>query len=296
MEKLLIATYSGDLPQLELCCQCLKKNWTGNKFLTVAWGKPNPAYPDLDIAQVKNLIEHILDGWIVEIVDGNIPGLPGYYEQQVNKIRFSIDKRFDDTIVFDSKDFLLKPTGIDFFKSDGLYRIAYFKNGPTFASQYQSALEVMDHVPDNLPTPFNTTPWIWSVSQLQKFWQYMQNRFGSYLDWKTFPGATEWIDFYIFNYCDKDSVMPMTDDEYEFVNFCGVWQSLTVDEIKQQAIEFQKWESIRVWKHTRKDSNIDKISLTQQILLDYGIEKSSVEHWRDSHTAQLGQIDYSAEF
>lgn len=298
MEKLLIATYNGDLPQLELCCHCLKKNWLGNRFLTISWGKPNPTdRRSKTVDQVRDLVTNILGTtWDVEIVDGVIPGMPGYYEQQVNKIRFSIDPRFTDAIVFDSKDFLLKPTGIDFFKPDGLYRVAYFKNGQTFSEQYQQALEILDQSPEHMPTPFNTTPWIWSVSQLEKFWSYMQNKFGDHRSWKTFPGATEWINFFIFNYCDKDSSMPMTDDEYEFVNFCGVWQALDLDDIQRQIDEFVKWDSMRIWKHTRKDSTIDKINLTEKVLLKYGIEKSVIEHWRNSHQYDLGRIDYSSEF
>jgi hypothetical protein len=299
MQKIFIASYSADLPQLELCCHCLSKNWLGNKFLTVSWGQPNLSYQNNNhnIEYVKNLLSNIFDDtWQVEIVDGAIPGLPGYYEQQVNKIRFSIDPRFQDTIVFDSKDFLLKPTGIEFFKPDDQYRVAYFKNGNSFKDQYSLATVIVDKIPENVPTPFNTTPWIWSSEQLQKFWGYMQKKFGPYQEWEQFPGATEWIDFFIFNFCDKNSTMPMTDAEYEFVNFCGIWQTLSIEQIEQQIVEFANWETMRIWKHTRKDSTELKVRMTEKVLGTYGIAQSVIDKWRNHHLAEIGHTDYAKEF
>jgi hypothetical protein len=298
MHKLFIATYSGDLAQFELCCHCLNKNWLGNQAITISWGQPNPLHTETsDIGSFTNLVKDIFDSsWQVEVVDGAMHGMAGYCEQQVNKVRFSIDPRFQDTIVFDCKDFLLKPTDIDFFKPGDRYRVAYFKNGNTFRQQYVPALDILDHVPDGVPTPFNTTPWIWATAELEKFWTHMQARFGPYQTWKTFPGATEWSNFYIFNYCDAESVMPMTDDEYEFVNFCGIWQTLSLEEIQQQASLFDCWDSMRIWKHTRKDSTPQKVEITEQVLKKYGIEQSVIDRWKTQHLAEISTADYSREF
>jgi hypothetical protein len=296
--KLLVATYEADWAQFKLCCHCLVKNWQGNRFLTVVWGKPHPdTLEPITIEYVKSCLAEIFDqSWQVEVIDGKIPNLAGYYEQQVNKIRFSIDPRFQDTIVFDSKDFLLKPTGITFFKPDDQYRVAYFNNGNSFRDQYSMATVIVDTVPENVPTPFNTTPWIWSVDQLQKFWSHMQTKFGPCQEWKQFPGATEWINFFIFNFCDKNSTMPMTDAKYEFVNFCGIWQTLSIEQIEQQITEFAKWETMRIWKHTRKDSTESKVRMTEKVLGTYAIAQSVIDNWRDHHLADIGQTDYAKEF
>lgn len=297
--KLLVATYSGDLAQFELCCHCINKNWKGNRCITISLGQPNPLYQGevFDTISIKEVATGIFDrDWQIEVVDGAIHGMSGYCEQQVNKVRFSIDPRFQDTIVFDCKDFLLKPTDIDFFKPDGRYRVAYFKNENTFKEQYVSALAMFDHIPDDVPTPFNTTPWVWSSSEVEKFWSYMQSRFGLYQSWRTFPGATEWSNFYIFNYCDSESVMPMTSAEYEFVNFCGIWQTLSLEDIQQQACEFDRWDSMRIWKHTRKDSTPQKVEITEQVLKKYGIEQSVIDRWKKQHLVEISISDYSKEF
>jgi len=125
--KLLVVTYPDDLKQFEMFCYCLKKNWQGSKSLIVV------TQQDTDQQVVQKIIDHmLLDGWNVEINQTACSYKDRYTEQQVNKIFYSVHSAVDDVVVFDSKDFVLRPCDFSTFKSNEKYRVTYYlpnKNG-----------------------------------------------------------------------------------------------------------------------------------------------------------------------
>lgn len=290
-EKLLVVTYNDDLPQFEVMAHCLNRNWQGNPKITVVFGKPNPGSAHLpgDIETAKNIVAQEFDSrWSVEVIDGSINNIIGYQEQQINKIRFSLDT--DDTIVFDSKDFLLKPADLRYFKIDNQYRIGYINNNQTFDDMYPSIKDIVT-VSKDTPTTFITTPWIWPKQQLQKYWDFLQNKFGPYTQWQSIPGGSEWAGFFAYTWNDVKSTMPMTSDEYEFVNFGGVWQSADLAAIQDQITEFGRWPERRIWKHNRKVRSIDTVPYTAQVLSMYGIDQKVIDRWTQQHIDRMSLID-----
>lgn len=290
-EKLLVATYNDDLPQFELMAHCLNRNWQGNPKITIVFGKPNPGSAHLldNIESARNIAAREFDDrWDIEIINGAIDRIPGYQEQQINKIRFSLDTV--NTIVFDSKDFLLKPADLSYFKLDEQYRIGYIKNNQTFNDMYP-AIKSIVNVSNNTPATFITTPWIWPNHQLQKYWNYLQNKFGHFTNWQGMPGGSEWAGFFAYTWNDPTSSMPMTSNEYEFVNFGGVWQSADLAAIQVQIDEFGRWPERRIWKHNRKVRSIDVIPYTAQILSMYGIDQTVIDRWARKHAERISLID-----
>ena len=129
--RLLVATYQDDLRQFEMFCHCLNKNWQSDRKLIVALSK------NTDTEQVRLIIYSHLPGWEVDIKQTVHPYSNGYTEQQVNKILHSIDLTVDEVIVFDSKDFLLRPCGIDDFKINNQYRVTFYNPGQRYMNSIQ---------------------------------------------------------------------------------------------------------------------------------------------------------------
>lgn len=292
-EKLLTVVYNDDIPQFEMLCHCLAKNWQGNKHLTVVVGKPNPATVHLpgNIETVRSIVkEKFNHNWAVEVVDGAIGTLHGYQEQQLNKIRFSLNDA-DCTIVLDSKDFLLKPGNLSDFYQDDVYRIGYFHSNRLFLDFYPDVAKVVDNISPNTPTSFFATPWIWEEQQLSKFWTYLQARYGQYTSWTEMPGSSEWAAFFAYTFNDPMSTMKLSSNEYAYVMFGGVWNDQTVQGALEQLSEFWRWPERKFWKHTRKVFDPFLVVVTVAALQQAGIEQAAILKWANAVLARMPNID-----
>lgn len=277
MEKLLVATYDQDLLQFEMFCYCINKNWKGNRFLTVVLNSSsdwNQAY-----LRVKTVVSEYLPRWDIEIKDGRHPDHDGYREQAVNKIIFSIDDRFDDTIVFDSKDFLLRDSDLSDFKKDKKYRVT-FTLDQSHLSFYPDSKDLLDQDISHVPGVLNLTPWIWNTSQLKKYWNYMLDRFGDFLSWDSmFKGGTESDTYYLYTFCDTDTTVEFLDQQNNPLIIGGGWTHQTYEGILQEVQDFDRWSERKIWKHSRKINDPRCLDVTRGVLLKYGIEKEIIDRF-----------------
>lgn len=281
MEKLLVVTYDQDLPQFEMMCHCLNKNWQGTKRLTVVYGKSVDPLIDMD-QQINEIIQqNFNDQWSIDIHDGRISIIDGYHEQQINKIRFSLDS--DDTIVFDSKDFLLKKSNLDDFKQDHRYVISYHKSNKNYNDLYPRAKEVVPEIHDHTPTTLYLTPWIWPRSQLEKFWNHLIAKFGPFEQWQEFPGHSEWATFFAYTYHDTSRTIEITNDEYEHIKFGGAWSFQDFSGGLEQMQEFDRWPERKVWKHTRRTRDPALVVISAMVLEKYQIDRKLIARWAKSN-------------
>jgi len=275
MEKLLVATYDQDLLQFEMFCYCINKNWKGNRFLTIVLN--SSADWDITRWRVNDIVDRYLCGWHAEIVDGRHLDHDGYREQAVNKIIFSIDDRFNDTIVFDSKDFLLRGSDLFDFKKDGKYRVTFTLDRPHL-DLYPEAKDLLDKDISHIPAVLNLTPWIWNIDQLKKYWNYMSGRFGDFSDWDSmFKGGTESDTYYVYTFCDELTSIKFLDPRDNPLMIGGGWTYQTYEGIVQEAQDFDRWSERKIWKHSRKLEDPRCLNVTRSVLLKYGIEREIID-------------------
>jgi hypothetical protein len=268
--KLLVTTYQDDLTQFEMFCHCLNKNWQSNRQLTVALGK------NTNVLEVQRIIDQALSQWTVDIQSTIHSYSSGYTEQQVNKIFHSMDSTVDDVIVFDSKDFLLRSCNIDNFKQNNQYRATFYIPGQRLVELYPDIEHIVDQDVSQLPSVINLTPWIWKVDQLNRYWNYINQRFGNYQSWNEFPAGTEIYGFYVYTWCDKQSTMQWQDPDTPLL-IGGGWTHQTYDGMLAEAQAFDQWTERKIWKHSRKLEDSRCLDVTKSVLLKYGIEQEIID-------------------
>lgn len=271
MEKLLVATYDQDLLQFEMFCYCINKNWQGNQFLTVVLGQGT------DIEKVRFITDSILPEWTVEINQCATDNENGYLQQEINKVVYSIDQRFSDVIVFDSKDFMIRPCQFALFRYNGKYRATYYYPDQHLVDICPGILESTTQDVSKVPFVLNLTPWIWNVEQLSRCWKNLNQRFGDYRQWQRFHGGSEIYSFFAFTWTDTDSLMSWHRPDENPLIIGGGWTHQTYEGIVQEAQDFDRWTERKIWKHSRKLEDPRCLDVTRSVLLKYGIEQEIID-------------------
>ena len=279
--KLLVTTYNQDSTQFEMFCYCLDKNWKGNRFITIVVNSVIPYTSDdewkMFFQQTAETARRYFINWTVELIDGRHLDHHGYREQAVNKVIHSIDHRFEDVIVLDAKDFLLKPADISTFKINNSYRVTYWLEG-RLIDLYPSAHELLDLDMSHIPAVLNLTPWIWNVKQLEKYWAYMLNRFGPYLSWSDmYQGGSESDSYYAYSYCDTTKSFEFLPPEQNPLLIGGVWGAQTYLGAVKEAEDFDADSCRVIWKHSRKAAEPTCADVTKVMLIKYGVNDQLVQ-------------------
>jgi hypothetical protein len=275
--KLVVVVYDQDLPQFRIFCYCLNKYWQDTRNLTIVVGKPNVVQT---YQSVQSIIDQIFSSeWNVLIEQGSLDNhMDGYQEQQLFKVLASLDDLYQDAVVFDCKDFLLKPMGFDDFKEKSKYKVAVFNDDKkTFQDFYPSVANTFNFK-HSIPLPLILTPWIWQREQLQRYWQKILELFGDeYPQWSQYPTGSEWASYYAFTYTDKNSLVEFDDSWWMPIGGC--WKHQTVEEIQQQADMFDQYPDRKVWKHHRTVTDLRKINITATVLKSHDISDTAINTW-----------------
>ena len=254
-------------------CYCLNKNWQGLKNLIVV------TQQNTDQQVILRIINRmVLDGWNIEIKPtAHDYKNNGYTEQQVNKIFYSATSGVDDVVVFDSKDFVLRPCDFSTFKSDEKYRVTYYLPGQLIES-YPDIKNIVDKPVDQLHNVSNLTPWVWNVDQLDRYWNHINDKFGNYTTWKTFPACTEIYGYYVFAWTeDRSDILWHKHPKKWPLLISGGWTHQTYDGLLEGAVDFDQNTERVVWKHSRKLEDPRCIDVTRSVLIKYGIDKQFVD-------------------
>ncbi len=296
-EKLMVMTYDLDLPQLMMMCHCLDKNWKGQKKLTIVCGKSGRGLEKSYCIDQTHIIldQYMADDWIVDVVPSVESHMTsGVDELQLNKVLFSLDIDTTDTIVLDSKDFLLKPADLSDFIIDGNYRVQYFQTDQKFSSIYPTISKFID-VADDLPATLVLSPWVWKNSQVRNYWQLVQQIFGPYYTWKEFPFFCEWAGFYAFTVMNQTNMKFCDRKDGDWVPAIGIWTHQNYENALTQAENFDRWTVHKFWKHSRKVQDPRCLNITVDVLRRYNIDDSVIKCWRDQNQ-QISDFNlYSTE-
>jgi hypothetical protein len=265
-----VVTYKDDLPQFEVMLHCLNRFWSGDKNITICCTDSNDA--------VQEITKTILSsGWNIHFYPSLDLICGGYYQQQIYKIKATIDSKFDDSIVFDSKDFLLKTASQEDFKNLSKNKYAqFFDSTKTFIDIYPTVKD-LDIPLDGLPLPLILTPWIWNKNQLSCYWEYLNNKFGNYTTWQIIPTGSEWAGYfaYLFNN-DPDSIDSLTP---YWMPIGGVWKGQSLSQIEEQLAQFDLYTDRKIWKHHRAVTDTSSVKITALALSTHGIADSTIDHW-----------------
>jgi hypothetical protein len=270
--KLLVVTYHADLLQFQMFCHCLYLNWHGNKKLIVAIGKHTST------EQIKKIVNQQFDHlWQVEIVETVFAYELGDLEQQINKIYYSVNSGVEDIIVFDSKDFMLRPADFLTFKRDNKYRWTYRLPGQYLKDLGYDIGAIVEQPVDKLPAVLNLTPWIWNVKQLGRYWDHLNTKFGDFKSWKEFSAGNEIYGYYVYTWTDKNAPVKFLTSTESPLLVAGGWTHQTYDGIVAQAQEFDQETTRIIWKHSRKLQDPRCLQVTRSVLIKYGIDKKIVD-------------------
>jgi hypothetical protein len=253
-------------------CHCLNRNWQGNPELTVVLGKKT------DMDQVNTIIAQQFDcRWQIKVLESQAPSMPGSVEQQVNKMVGSIQSNSDDVIVFDSKDFLLKPANISTFKRNDQYRVTYRLTGRRLVDMNYDITNIVDEPVDRLPAVSNLTPWIWNRVLLDQLWTHLHQRHGHHCNWNDFPAGNEIYAYYVWIWTRPERPLKFLTHPDMPMLVAGGWTHQTLAGILEQAKDFDNDAHRIIWKHSRKLSEPGCQDVTKSVLIRYGIDKAFVE-------------------
>jgi hypothetical protein len=144
---------------------------------------------------------------------------------------------------------------------------------------------LVDKSVEHLPNLSNLTPWIWNVSHLDKFWNYLNNRFDSYTTWKSFPHNTEWIAYYVFAWTDEASEIQWHRNPKKMpLLFAGGWADQTYENMLVQADQFDQDTNCIIWKHNRRLPDLRSLDVTKSVLAKYGIDQQTIDRVFDKYT------------
>lgn len=278
-DMLLVVVYDQDLPQFDVMSWCLNCNWQGYKNITVVY------QGDIGSTVLDVVAKNFSADWQVNCVNGDslAPNLSGYDQQQVQKIIFSIQSGFEHVIVFDCKDFLLKPANSNLFKKDNKFLYVPTVPNDTFSNFYPvefAAIKTPSSSPDIVPVLI-LTPWIWNTSQLTRYWNHVLNIFGNIPLWKIFPPISELASFYYFcSAIDGDPISTYSTDQ--FMPMGGVWDSESTEQRLQNAKNFDRFDSTVVWKHHRRINDIGGTVVTALQLQKYGVPANIIAKWAEN--------------
>ena len=272
--RMLVTTFKNDAKQFAMCCQCLAKNWQGRRDLIVClgWGD--------DIEFFKSITDRAFDSsWNIEIRPTiyNKPPLEGSTEQQVNTVFHSITSGAEDVIVWDCKDFLLRPCNFDTFKRDNRYRVTYLITGKKLVDMGYDVSGLVDVPINHIPAISNIRPWIWNVAQLQRYWQQVTDRFGDYHNWSQYPAGNEIYGYLIYTLTDPERTVKFLTHPDMPLMFAGGWTWQTYEGMLEQTQEFDSEPTRLVWKHSRKLQDPRCLEVTKSMLIKYGIDSGVVE-------------------
>ena len=281
---MLVTTYQNDIEQFHMFCYCLNKNWQGKKDLIVCIGANE------DTAQYSKITDAAFSpAWAIEIKP-SLHAYPtaGYTEMQVNTVYYSVTSGTDDVIVWDCKDFVLKPCDYNMFVKDGQYRLTKRFYDVKMIDMGYNFTGFLDVPFDDLPGLNNVRPWIWNVEQLTRCWRYLNQQFGSCETWQNFPGpgffpgGTEIYSYYVYAMKDPDRTIEFIDinnEKYNALMYAGAYSNMTYENLLTEAENFDRWPDLTVWKHSRRHKDdLRFLEVTRSMLLKYGIDKDLIDH------------------
>jgi len=269
--SLLVVTYTDDLAQFYMFCHCLNLNWQGNTQLTVVLGK------NTLVDRVESIVKEQLDSrWQVKILASQAPHMDGSTEQQINKIIGSIQSGSDDVIVFDSKDFLLRPCNLSTFKKNDRYRVTYRLPGRLAGMGYDIS-DIVDLPVDKLPAVSNLTPWIWNRELLDQLWSHLQQRHGHHDIWNGFPAGNEIYAYYVYIWTHVNRPLKFLTHPDTPMLSAGGWTHQTLPGMHEQAQQFDQEPTRIIWKHSRKLKDPSCLDVTRSVLICYGIDPAFID-------------------
>lgn len=268
---MLVTTFAGDIKQFYMFCYCLAKNWQGKRELIVCIGNGDKE------ETFKKITDEIFDSsWKISVKPTIHPYQMGVTEQQVNTVYYSTTSGCEDVIVWDCKDFLLRPCGFETFKKDNKYRLTFTLFDKKITEMGYDLSELIDAPHDHFPAILNLRPWIWNVEELQRYWDTMISKFGHFTTWPAYPTACEIYGYYVFMLTDPQRTIKLEDPKDSPLLLGGGWTHQTYDGILQEAIDFDRWPERLVWKHSRKLEDPRCLDVTKSVLLKYNIDQEIV--------------------
>lgn len=281
--RMLVTTFYGDLDQFKMFCYCLNKNWQGKKDLIVCIGSNE------DATVYSTIVDKAFSSeWLVEIKP-SLHAYPttGYTEMQVNTIYYSVTSGVDDIIVWDCKDFILKPCNDNMFVKNGQHRLTKRFHDIKMVDMGYDFSRFLDEPFDDLPGLNNVRPWIWNVEQLRRCWEHLNQRFGDCNTWHDFsgpgffPGGTEIYSYYVFAMKDTNRSVEFIDinnEKYNALMYAGAYSNMTYENLLTEAENFDLWPDLIVWKHSRRHNHDPRfLEVTKSMLFKYGIDKQFID-------------------
>lgn len=274
--KILVVVFAEDLPQFELMCYCLNKNWRDDKYIDIIYQED----------EIKHTVENIVfqnfdSSWKITISQGiNLPMIRGQDRQQIEKIVNSLDLRFKNVLVLDCKDFILKPLDSTFFYKDNIHQILYRQHtNETFNDHYPEVIEAIGLDPSiNIRPIYNVTPWFWNVAQLQKLWDFTIYKYGPIESWTSFPLYSEFAAYYLYTLVNSNSEISF-DYNLSFMPIGYQTPGSSIDQDIETMNNFIRFDFCRVWKHHRNTTNPVKTAITVSMLQKYDIPIDIIIRW-----------------
>jgi len=283
--RMLVTTFYRDILQFRMFCVTLAKNWQGTKDLIVCigWGENLSVYEKI----VQSAFD---DSWKVE-VKPSLVTYPngGYTEMQVNTVYYSVHCGAKNVVVWDCKDFVLKPCDETIFFDNERHRLPYVysKRMIDFCNEmgYKGLIDFLDVPLGNLPAINNIRPWLWNRETLERYWNHVLKKFGHFSTWKPdelpplhFPGCCEIYGYFVYACHDPLKTFKFSNSTKEnYLLYSGAYSTMTFENLANEVIDFELPEK-KVWKHSRRHAHDKRfLEVTKSVLLRYGIDEEQIK-------------------
>ena len=280
--RMLVTTFKDDIKQFHMFCHTLVKNWQGEKDLMVCIGNSE------DPAMYRAITDQAFPpGWTIQIKESVHAYVDGYVEQQVNAVYYSVTSGVENVIVWDCKDFILKPCDLtEFINMRGEHRITYvFPNSKITDADIDnkttprynfSPIDLLDEPIDDVPLINNIRPWIWNVPVLSRYWNHINARFGNHTTWERYPAGCEIYGY--FTYAMKDPARTFEfNRQLNKIVFSGAYSYVTYENLVKDVEDFNSNTWCFVWKHSRRNEDPRYLEITKSVLKRYGIKQDVID-------------------
>jgi hypothetical protein len=174
--ELITVVYAGDLANLYFHALSLKKYWVDHNPEKYKWtivvedcvtqGRQQPPADPTSTHRwcVENIVP-LMWGWNVEVVDApTIAATDGWHRQQVAKLWAAARSDKTWSLLFDCKNFLIRPTRFEDYFSNGKVLVHLFNDRPSPnppSDDQKMACSILGLNVNSLTEAFNITPFIW---------------------------------------------------------------------------------------------------------------------------------------
>lgn len=250
MDSILIIVFYNDLPNFRMCLYCLNKFWKSKKRIKIVYSLKaiNDVIisKEIMVAEINDALKCLDKTWEISISETPTGAISRYDDQQLYKYYHSAFSDDQYTVVFDCKVFCINDINFTDFFLDNKIKITT-SDVDSWVVASVSIFKDYAEISGKIALPLS--PWVWKNSNVLATLTFLEEKHGSLISNKFFPGS-EFVNVFLY------TKFVLMKDEY-----------ISVED-----------KNLPIRAHHR-ERNCLQINDTANILYKAGVSKDEIERW-----------------